>query len=81
MGGLGGTGGCWRWRRIGSIMVVLASCQHVISMACPNSAKPDFSILSAPQVEEFNRILPHFLFYALFNFFSIYQNIVLVKTN
>jgi hypothetical protein len=39
-------------------MVVLASRQHVIGMARQNSAKPDFSILSAPQVEEFNRILP-----------------------
>jgi hypothetical protein len=64
----------------------LASCQHVIGMARQNSAKPDFSILSAPQVKEFNlqphpTPFSHFLFYSLFNFFSIYQNIVLKKPN
>jgi hypothetical protein len=56
MGGHGVTIGRWRRRRIGSIMVVLASFQNVIGMARQNSAKPDFSILSAPQVKEFNRI-------------------------
>jgi hypothetical protein len=43
MGGLGGTGGRWRRRRLGSVMVVLASFQHVIGMARQNSAKPDTS--------------------------------------
>jgi hypothetical protein len=61
MGGLGGTGCRWRRRRIGSVMVVLASFQHVIGMARQNSAKPDFS----------------FLFYSLFNFYSMYRNKVL----
>jgi hypothetical protein len=68
MGGLGGsTGGRWRRRRIGSIMVVLVSFQHVIGMARQNSAKPDFSILSAPTSSQ--RVQPHptpfthFLFY------------------
>jgi hypothetical protein len=80
MGGLGRTGGRWRQLRIGSVMVVLASFQHVIGMARQNSAKPDFSILSAPHVEEFNRILPlisYFLFYSIFNFYSMYRNKVL----
>jgi hypothetical protein len=83
-GGLGGTGGRWRRRRIGSVMVVLASCQHVIGMARQNSAKRlQLSILSAPQVSPSKSStacilhptpFTHFLFYSLFNFYSMYWN-------
>jgi hypothetical protein len=59
-------------------MVVLASCQHVIGMARQNSAKPDFSILSGPQVKEFNRILPpHTSSFTHYSIFSVSTKIVL----
>jgi hypothetical protein len=84
MGGLGGTGGRWRRRRLGSVMVVLAtSFQHVIGMARQNSAKPDFSILSAPQVKEFNRILPpsHTSSFTHYSIFIVCIEIKYLKPN